>query len=83
MVCVDENIRRCMAILSSWLVDHMVNVNIHCIKVNQCAICVSRRDQLALLPKRLYDKHNHVAYERLLEASQDETQVTYIPRARN
>jgi len=73
MVYRDENIRGCVPILSAWLVDHMENVNIHCIKVNWCAICVAHRDQLGLLPKRPYNERNHAAYERLWEASQNET----------
>jgi len=73
MVCGDENMRRCDPILSAWLADHMENMNIHCNNVNRCAICVARRDQLGLLPKRPYNERNHAAYERLWEASQNET----------
>ncbi|KAF8435537.1 hypothetical protein BGX38DRAFT_1100220 [Terfezia claveryi] len=39
IVCGDENVRRCIPIVSTWLADHMENVNIHCIKVNRCPIC--------------------------------------------
>ena len=76
MVCRDENIQRCVQILSAWLTDHMENVNIHCIKVNWCAICVASRDQLGVLPKRPYSEHDHAAYEHLWEASQNDV---YVP----
>ena len=75
MVCGDEKIRRCVPILSAWLADHMENVNIHCIKVNRCAICVASRDQLGLLPKRPYSERDHAAYERLWEASENDRYV--------
>ncbi|KAF8441123.1 hypothetical protein BGX38DRAFT_1071751, partial [Terfezia claveryi] len=60
MVCGDENVRRCIPILSVWLADHMENVNIHCIKVNRCPICIASRDQLGLLPKRPYAQRDHM-----------------------
>jgi len=76
MVCGDKNIWRCVPILSAWLTDHMENVNIHCVKVNQCAICIASRDQLEVLPKRPYSEHGHTDYERLWKASQNDV---YVP----
>jgi len=75
MVCGDENIRRCVPIFSAWLADHIENVNIHCIKVNRCAICVASRDQLGILPKRPYSDCDHSAYERLWGASRNDRYV--------
>ncbi|KAF8417171.1 hypothetical protein BGX38DRAFT_1109459 [Terfezia claveryi] len=65
IVCGDENVQRCIPIVSTWLADHMENVNIHCIKVNQCPICTASRDQLGLLPKRPYAERDHTGYKRL------------------
>jgi hypothetical protein len=75
MVSGDENIRLYFPILSAWLADQMENVNIHCIKVNRCAICVGNRDQLGILPKRPYSDHDHAAYERLWGTSENDRYV--------
>ncbi|KAF8426778.1 hypothetical protein BGX38DRAFT_1106467 [Terfezia claveryi] len=65
IVCRDENVWRCIPIVSTWLADHMENINIHCIKVNWCPICIASRDQLRLLPKRPYAQRDHTRYESL------------------
>ena len=68
MVCADENVRRCIPILSSWLADHMENVNIHGIKTNRCPICMVSPSQLGMLPKSPYNHRDYADYERLYQA---------------
>ncbi|KAF8414522.1 hypothetical protein BGX38DRAFT_1110980 [Terfezia claveryi] len=75
IVCGDENVWRCIPIVSTWLADHMENVNIHCIKVNRCPICIASRDQLGLLPKRPYPQRDHTGYERLWAANDNNGSV--------
>jgi len=69
MVCGDKNIQQCVTILSTWLADHMKNVNIHFIKVNQCLMYVASRNQLVILPKPPNSDHDDMAYEHLVGAS--------------
>ncbi|KAF8430741.1 hypothetical protein BGX38DRAFT_1104444 [Terfezia claveryi] len=79
IVCGDENVRRCIPIVSTWLADHMENVNIHCIKVNRCPICTASRDQLGLLPKRPYAQRDHTRYESLWAANNNDGSVPPPP----
>jgi len=54
--------------LSTWLTDHMENVNIHGIKTNHCPVCVASPQQLGILQKNLLLCHNHIDYEELYRA---------------
>src|SRR5437868_12580981 len=76
MVCGQEKVQLCIPILSTWLADHMENINIHCIKVNRCPICMASRDQLGLLPKRPYAQRDDTHYGHLLAASDNDAFVT-------
>ncbi|KAF8423426.1 hypothetical protein BGX38DRAFT_1107727, partial [Terfezia claveryi] len=79
IVCGDENIRRCIPIVSTWLADHMENMNIYCIKVNWCPICTASRDQLGLLPKRPYAQRDHTHYESLWAANNNDGSIPPPP----
>jgi hypothetical protein len=68
VACADEKVRKCIPIVSSWLADHMENVNIHGIKTNLCPICTATHSQLGMLPKTPYNLRDHVDYERLYKA---------------
>ncbi|KAF8425788.1 hypothetical protein BGX38DRAFT_1106890 [Terfezia claveryi] len=68
MVCADEKVRKCIPMVSSWLADHMENVNIHSIKTNRCPICTATPCELGTLPKRPYAVRNHIDYQRLFKA---------------
>ena len=68
MACADEKLRKCIPIVSSWVADHMENVNIHVIKTNLCAIYTATHSQLGMLPKTPYNLCDLVDYERLYKA---------------
>ena len=67
MACADVKIRKCIPIVSSWLADHMQNVNIHGVKTNVCPISVATDTQLGILAKTPYDLRNHEGYEQLYQ----------------
>jgi len=54
--------------LSTWLADHMENVNIHSIKTNRCPVYVASPQQLGILQKNPLSYHNHMDYEELYQA---------------
>lgn len=68
VACADEKVRKCIPIVSSWLADHMENVNIHGIKTNRCPICVVPHSELGMLPKTPYSHRDHVDYKKLYKA---------------
>jgi len=68
MACSDEKVRKCIPVVSSWLADHMENVNIHGIKTNQCPICMTTQSQLGTLPKTPYAVRKHEDYQSLFHA---------------
>ena len=68
MTCADEKVRNCIPIVSSWLADHMENVNIHGIKTNRCPTCMGTYRHLGIMPNTPYDIRDHADYERLFEA---------------
>ena len=68
MICRDGKLRRCIPMLSTWLADHMENVNIHGIKTNRCPVCIASPQQLGILQKNPLPYHNHADYEKLYQA---------------
>ncbi|KAF8446789.1 hypothetical protein BGX38DRAFT_1093917, partial [Terfezia claveryi] len=68
ILCGDGKVRKCMPILSTWLADHMENVNIHGIKINRCPVCITSPQELGILPKKALAMHNHADYENLYRA---------------
>ena len=44
--CADGKIRRCLRIISWWIVDHMENVTLHGIKSNACPTCEVPSEEL-------------------------------------
>jgi len=54
--------------LSTWLANHMENVNIYGIKTNRCPVYVASPPQLGILQKNPLPCHNHMDYEELYRA---------------
>ena len=77
MVCAEEKVWRCIPIFSSWLADHMENVNIHGIKTNQCPICVVSPSQLGILLKLPYNHRFNADYERLYQVGDSDRYANY------
>ncbi|KAF8427650.1 hypothetical protein BGX38DRAFT_1106016 [Terfezia claveryi] len=65
ILCRDGKVRKYIPILSTWLADHMENVNIHGIKTNQCPVCIASPWELGILPKKPLAIHNYTEYESL------------------
>jgi len=68
VACGDEKVRKCIPVVSTWLADHMENVNIHRIKTNRCPVCTATQSQLGTLPKTPYAVCQHGDYQSLFEA---------------
>ncbi|KAF8414874.1 hypothetical protein BGX38DRAFT_1281612 [Terfezia claveryi] len=68
ILCGDGKVRKCMPILSTWLADHMENINIHGIKINRYPVCITSLQELGILSKKALAMHNHADYENLYRA---------------
>ena len=64
----DERVLKCIPVVSTWLADHMENVNIHGIKTNRSPVCTATQSQLGTLPKTPYAVRQHGDYQSLFEA---------------
>ena len=73
--------RRCILLLSTWLADHMENVNIHGITTNRCPVCVASPKQLGILQKNPLPSHNHMDYEELYRAGDIERYMNIYTRS--
>ncbi|KAF8427093.1 hypothetical protein BGX38DRAFT_1106329 [Terfezia claveryi] len=78
MLCGDSKVRKCIPILSTWLADHMENVNIHYVKTNRYSVCIASPQQLGVLSKTPLGQHNHAAYKRLFLAGDIERCVSHV-----
>jgi len=78
MLCRDGKVRKCIPVLSTWLADHIENVNIDGIKTNRCPVCIATLEQLGVLSKKPFAMHNHAAYERLFLAEDMEWYVSFV-----
>jgi len=68
MACSDEKVRKCIPVVSSWLADHIENVNIHGIKTNRYPVCTASQSQVGTLPKTPYAVPKHEDYQSLFQA---------------
>ena len=68
MICGDGKLRGCIPMLSTWLADHMENVNMNGIKTNRCPVCIVSPQQLGILQKNPLPYHNHADCEKLYQA---------------
>jgi len=78
MLCGDGKVRKCIPVLSTWLVDHMENVKIHGIKTNRYPVCIATPEQLGVLSKKPLAMHNHAAYKSLFLAGDMERYVSLV-----
>jgi len=78
MLYGDGKVRKCIPVLSTWLANHIENVNIYSIKTNWCPVCIATLEQVGVLSIKPLAMHNWAAYESLFLAGDMERYVSLV-----